>query len=116
MRRRRFFWSALFFLAVLALMSFGNPLPSGVSQRVSDLFSSMTAEEKVGQLFMVPFTGKDISPTSDIYTLLSSYHVGGVLLDRENGNWHSGQGEAAAALALSNGLQQIEADAVTAQG
>jgi beta-N-acetylhexosaminidase len=42
--------------------------------------------------------------------------VGGVLLDRENGNWHSGQGEAAAALALSNGLQQIEADAVGPQG
>ncbi len=97
-------------------MSFGNPNPSGVSQKVLDMFSSMTAEEKIGQLFMVTFQGKDITPTSDIYTLLSSYHVGGVLVDRENGNWHSGQGEAAAVLTLNNGLQQIEADAVTPQG
>jgi beta-N-acetylhexosaminidase len=116
MQRRTSFWNILFFLAGLALTSFGNPNPSGVSQRVSDIFSSMSVEEKIGQLFMVTFPGKDISPTSDIYSLLSAYHVGGVLLDRENGNWHSGQGEAAAALALSNGLQQIEADAVTSQG
>jgi beta-N-acetylhexosaminidase len=106
----------LFFLAGLALSAYGNSYPSGVSQRVSDIFNRMTTEEKIGQLFMVELSGKDISPTSDIYPLLSSYHVGGVLLDRENGNWHSGPGEAAAVLSLSNGLQQIETDAVGSQG
>ncbi len=104
------------FLAGLVLSSFGNPNHSGVSQKVSDIFNRMTVDEKIGQLFMVEFTGKDISTASDIYPLISSYHVGGVLLDRENGNWHSGQGEATAALALSNGLQQIEADAIGPQG
>jgi beta-N-acetylhexosaminidase len=102
--------------AALALSSFRNPVPSGVSQKVTDIFNRMSVAEKVGQLFMVEFSGKDISTASDIYPLVSAYHVGGVLLDRENGNWHSGTGEAAAVLTLSNGLQQIEADAVTPQG
>jgi beta-N-acetylhexosaminidase len=106
----------LLIAAAFVLSSFGNPARGGVSQQVTDIFNRMTAEEKIGQLFLVTFTGKDISPTSDIYPLISAYHVGGVLLDRENGNWHSGQGEAAAVLALSNGLQQIESDAIEPQG
>ena len=116
MRKRSVLWCCLFFLAGLALVSFGIPNQGGVSQRAEDVFSRMTPEEKIGQLFMVAFSGKDISPSSDIYQLISTYHVGSVLLDREKGNWHSGQGEAAAVLTLSNGLQQIENDAVGPQG
>jgi beta-N-acetylhexosaminidase len=116
MRKRSVLWCFLFFLAGLPLISFGNPYQGGVSQRVADIFSRMTTEEKVGQLFMVTFSGRDISPSSDMYQLISAYHVGSVLLDREKGNWHSGQGESVAVLSLSNGLQQIEADAVGPQG
>jgi beta-N-acetylhexosaminidase len=116
MWKRSVLWCCLFFLAGLALVSFGIPNQGSVSQRVEDIFSRMTTEEKIGQLFMVTFSGKDISPNSEIYQLISTYRVGSVLLDREKGNWHSGQGEAAAVLTLSNGLQQIENDAVGPQG
>ncbi len=116
MQIRKPFGALLFLAAAFALSSFRNPVPSGVSQKVTDIFNRMTTAEKIGQLFMVEFSGKDISTASDIYPLVSTYHVGGVLLDRENANWHSGTGEAAAVLGLSNGLQQIEADAVGPQG
>lgn len=70
----------------------------------------MTAAERIGQLLMVTFQGKDISSASDIHQLIADYHIGGILLKRENANWRSGEGEAAAVLALANGLQQVEAD------
>jgi beta-N-acetylhexosaminidase len=78
-----------------------------VSKSPEQLLADMTTEEKVGQLFLVTFSEKDISSTSDIYQLITSYHVGGVLIKRESGNWRSGEGEAVAVQSLSNGLQQI---------
>jgi beta-N-acetylhexosaminidase len=110
MKRKSLLWGAAFLLIGLPSLAFGTPYSGGVPQEVREIFSRMTVEEKVGQLFMVAFQGKDISPSSDIYQLISASHVGGILLKRENGNWRSGEGEAGAVLALSNGLQQIEAD------
>jgi beta-N-acetylhexosaminidase len=109
--KRRFFLRGFGFLVmILPSLAFNTPFQGGVSQTVLDIFNRMTDEERIGQLFMVTFQGKDLTPASDIYQLISTYHVGGILLTRENGNWKSGAGEAAAVLALSNGLQQIEAD------
>ncbi len=101
---------------ILPSLAFGNPYQGGISQTVLDIFNRMTDEEKIGQLFMVTFQGKDLTSTSEIYQLISTYHVGGILLQRENGNWKSGAGEAAAVLALANCLQQIEADRANAEG
>jgi beta-N-acetylhexosaminidase len=116
MKRRHFLLSVVFLILAAPSMAFGRPGQEGVSQDVLAVFNRMTTEEKIGQLFMVTFQGKDISPTSDIYQLISTYHVGGILLKRENGNWRSGAGEAAAVQTLSNGLQQIEADSVSQAG
>jgi beta-N-acetylhexosaminidase len=116
MKCRHCFLSVLFLLLALSTMAFGPLRQGGVPQDVLDIFNRMTTDEKIGQLFMVTFQGKDISPTSDVYQLISGYHIGAVLLKRENGNWRSGAGEAVAVQTLSNGLQQIEADSVSPEG
>jgi beta-N-acetylhexosaminidase len=116
MKKKHILLSAFFLLIGLPSLAFGRPYQAGVSEDVLKIFNRLTVEEKIGQLFMVTFQGKDITPTSDVYQLISGSHIGGILLKRENGNWRSGEGEASAVLALSNGLQQIEADSALAEG
>jgi beta-N-acetylhexosaminidase len=115
MKKKQILLSALFLLIGLPSLAFGNPYQGGGSEDVLTIFSRMSVEEKIGQLFMVTFQGKDLTPASDIYQLIAGSHIGGILLKRENANWRSGEGEAAAVLALSNGLQQIEADSASAE-
>lgn len=56
-------------------------------QKAQAMLSKMTPEEKVGQLFLVTFTGTMIDETSQIYELISRHHVGGVVLLRSNDNF-----------------------------
>jgi beta-N-acetylhexosaminidase len=110
MKNNRFVISAMILAFGLSSLAFDYPYLGSVSPDVREVFDRMTVEEKIGQLFMVTFQGKDISPTSDIHQLIADYHVGGIIVKRENGNWRSGEGEGEAVLSLTNGLQQIEAD------
>lgn len=69
--------------------------PAGINQQEASekaisLLSRLTPEEKVGQLFLVTFNGNSIEPDSPIYTLITSYHVGGVVLEAENDNFTTG--------------------------
>ena len=57
--------------------------------QVRALLSSMSPEERVGQLFLVTFSGTDISDESQIYDLIANQHVGGVMLLAENDNFAS---------------------------
>ncbi len=54
-----------------------------------ELMEQMTPEERVGQLFLITFQGNDLSETSYINTLISSYHIGGVILKISNDNFAS---------------------------
>jgi beta-N-acetylhexosaminidase len=83
-------------LAVLLLIMLLAPLvpapgvrAQGVtpSEEVLRLFESLTPEERVGQLFLVTFTGTDTGPESQIYNLITNYHIGGVALLAENDNF-----------------------------
>lgn len=47
----------------------------------------LSPEERVGQLFIITFNGTDTSPVSPIYELISRYHIGGVILVRDNDNF-----------------------------
>ncbi len=70
--------------------------------------SAMTPEERVGQLFLVTFTGTDTSETSQIYDLINRYHIGGVTLLASNDNFTDAPNTVAGAHALINELQTIE--------
>jgi hypothetical protein len=50
------------------------------------LMEQLTVEEKVGQLFLVPFIGQDLGLESDIASLITDFHIGGVVLLERNGN------------------------------
>ncbi|HZU86972.1 MAG TPA: glycoside hydrolase family 3 N-terminal domain-containing protein, partial [Anaerolineaceae bacterium] len=74
----------------------------------AEMLQTMTAEEKVGQLFLVTFNGRDIGPSSQIYDLVTRYHIGGVVLRAENDNFSGPQGTVLETYTLNAGLQTLE--------
>jgi beta-N-acetylhexosaminidase len=56
------------------------------SDPVADLMAEMTTAEKVGQLFVVAFWGRNPTPQSDVGRLIREYKVGGVVLITSNSN------------------------------
>ncbi len=75
------------------------------------LMATMTPEEKVGQLFLVSFTGTDATMNSDIYNLIVNYHVGGVVLRADNDNFTGPTDTVSKAAELIRALQTIAWDA-----
>ncbi|MDD5369439.1 MAG: glycoside hydrolase family 3 N-terminal domain-containing protein [Anaerolineaceae bacterium] len=51
------------------------------------IMQGLTPEERVGQLFLVTFKGNQVNQTSQIYDLITKYHVGGVMLLAANDNF-----------------------------
>ena len=99
------------FLAVLV------PVPVAVRAQaatpppdVTAILNSMTPEERVGQLFLVTFTGTDTSETSQIYNLMTQYHVGGVVLLAQNDNFVPAPDTVVQAHTLIKSIQQLEWD------
>ncbi len=92
-RLRLFLLNSLIILALIAANLFAivpfaraqttTPTPS---DQMTALLERMTPEERVGQLFLVTFQGTDVGPTSQIYSLVTRYHVSGVALSRLNNN------------------------------
>lgn len=78
------------------------------SQEVLKQLASLTPEEKVGQLFLITFNGEDTSPASPIFDLISNYHIGGVILDRENDNFQNPERIPSDCWNLTRNLQLIE--------
>ncbi len=80
---------ALLLLLALALTSSWIPAPRAQAQEedvVSGLMERMSPAAKVGQLFVVTFPGPELGEDAAIVDLIRDYHVGGVVLDPQNGN------------------------------
>ena len=101
---------------VLALVVAACALNGSTSRRTSAqepdtalvdrIISSLSIDERVGQLVMVNFVGNDANAESDIAALIRDFHVGAVLLSSSNGNVIN-RGDTAGELAtLTNQLQQ----------
>jgi len=84
-----------------------TPTPS---PEVAAILNSMTPEERLGQLFLVTFSGTDTSETSQIYTLMTQYHIGGVVLLAQNDNFAPAPDTVTQAQSLINNIQQLEWD------
>jgi beta-N-acetylhexosaminidase len=63
-----------------------DPLFSESYTKAKKLSAQLSSEEKVGQLFLITFDEKEAGDTTEIFDLISNYHVGGVILKSENGN------------------------------
>jgi beta-N-acetylhexosaminidase len=61
-----------------------SALPESPAQ---ELLSTLTPEQRIGQLFLVTFTGTDASQKSQIYDLVANHDVGGVVLLASNDNF-----------------------------
>ncbi len=72
---------------------------------VAELLQSMTVEEKVGQLVIVPFVGNSTGPNADITILITQYKVGGVVLQASNSNFRNTPTAPQEIAALTNALQ-----------
>ena len=79
-------------------------------QKALQLASRLSPEEKVGQLFLITFDGSEIDEESEIFQLISKYHVGGVVLKSENRNFSDPDHALQNAYDLISGLQLIAWD------
>jgi beta-N-acetylhexosaminidase len=81
-------------------------LSQSPEQEAKDILDQMTPEERVGQLFLISFKGRDVSATSPIYDLIVNKHVGGVVLQAANDNFAGPDNTVASAFQMTNQLQQ----------
>lgn len=53
------------------------------------ILAAMQPEQRIGQLFLVTFNGSNLGEGTEIYDLITKYHVGGVVFLAENNNFPS---------------------------
>ena len=87
-----------------------EPGNSESHQKALQLAARLSPEEKVGQLFLITFDGTEIGEESEIYKLILEYHVGGVVLKSENGNFTDPEHTLQNVYDLISGLQSIAWD------
>jgi beta-N-acetylhexosaminidase len=107
-------------LSMLILISMlAGLLPSNVAQaapmtqsspeeRARQLMSTLTPQEKVGQLVLVTFRGTDTNHDSQIRELINGYHIGGVVLRRSHDNFTGPENTLEDAWQLIADMQTIE--------
>jgi len=100
---------AVLLTAIFPLAS-ANSLPQADNprQKARNLLEKLTPEERIGQLFLVSFQGTNITPESPIYTLITRYHIGGVVLLRKNNNFNDQESLLLSTFNLIRTLQEIE--------
>ncbi|UCD98853.1 MAG: glycoside hydrolase family 3 protein [Chloroflexota bacterium] len=72
------------------------------------LLETLTPEERVGQLFLVSFSGTDVGLESQIYDLIKNHHIGGVFLQRESDNFLAPPQTETGTYQLTKALQTVE--------
>lgn len=99
----------LLVLALLIPRSALHAQESGAdpTARAETLLSTMTVEQKVGQLFLVAFVGNVASPGTDVAALIRQDHVSGVVLLASNSNFYNNAETPRQVAQLTNGLQAL---------
>ena len=98
MKFRNLFQQALISFSIIGSMFLSaSPVDSVFASQFSESpsdaaltqLASLTPEEKVGQLFLITFNGADTDPASPIFDLIANYHIGGIVLARDNDNFQN---------------------------
>jgi beta-N-acetylhexosaminidase len=95
------------FLQAYSIQLEVNPQVNDPERKATELLSQMTPAEKVGQLFLISFQGKEFTKDSPVYDMIVNHHVGGVILNQRNDNFTS-ENTIVNAQSLINNLQQSE--------
>ena len=102
----------LFFTLIFIL---GLPLPSSANavqqESASSLLEEMTGPERIGQLFMLSFSGSDPSADDFIYELIEEHHISGVVFRADNNNFTDASEALAETGALIANLQNANYEA-----
>lgn len=101
-------------LSLLLPLSNGQAVASAQvvsgNEKAQELLDQLTPEERVGQLFLVTFTGPEaasVSTTgSQIYDLIVNYHIGGVILKAASDNFVGEDQTLVIAQSLTDQLQR----------
>jgi beta-N-acetylhexosaminidase len=106
----------LFIITLLLPVTYGqaSPLSQALTpdEQSQAMLEKLTPEERVGQLFLVTFTGPEAAMASftgaKIYDLIVNYHVGGVILEASNDNFVGSDQTLVIAQSLTDQLQRDE--------
>jgi beta-N-acetylhexosaminidase len=74
---------------------------------LEEVFNALTPEERVGQLFLISYSGTDSGPESDIAELIQQYRVGGVVISARNQNFSNDDNTPGQVAAVTQGLQNL---------
>ena len=109
----------LFLLLLTVMLGLTSSVPVNANQphqagtpeeNAQALLAGLTPEERVGQLFLVSFNGPEAAPgtpnASQIYDLVTNFHVGGVTLLAENDNFLGGDQTLTILQSLTDQLQR----------
>ena len=110
------FINLLLILGLLLPLASGRAAPLGEASSparyAQALLESLTPEERVGQLFLVTFTGPEAGAGSatgnQIYDLIVNHHIGGVVLLSANDNFVGGDQTIPTLVSLIDQLQRNE--------
>src|SRR5436190_828881 len=99
-------------LIVVLLLPQATVLSQSQVQTVTDadveaVFSRMSPEARVGQLFVIDLLGTDASEDSTIAQQLGQSHIGGVILSDHNDNFSDGETIPKQIYGLSTALQTL---------
>ncbi|MBI1297692.1 hypothetical protein GC175_22380 [bacterium] len=88
-----------------------TPIPGPddiLDRQINEMIARMSVAERVGQLFIVDFQGSTAGADADIAELIREYHIGGVVLNPQNGNFRNDDPNAPRQIAvLTNQLQAL---------
>jgi beta-N-acetylhexosaminidase len=98
----------LSFIIILCLLLTLAPAPlSAQDDPVAATLARMSVEERVGQLFIVPFVGADVGDNSNIAELIVQYKIGGVALLAANQNFANDDTTPRQVATLTNQMQTL---------
>lgn len=96
---------------VACLVVLDHAAPAMAQDPVEALLASMPVEQRVGQLFLVTFPGRDVSETSIAARLVRDLHVGGVVLRASNENYTRDATAPSQIATLTTALQSVAFEA-----
>ncbi len=104
---KRFCLIAIFvcLLAALPTQAARAQKPTPTTDTVAEMMSRMSVEDKVGQLFLVPFANSNANPGSEVWQLITEYRVGGIILLTANSNFNNDESAPRQVAELSNMLK-----------
>lgn len=88
MKVRWILWRVICLLSIILFSLQTLPVHAEELTTAELILEEMSAEERVGQLFLVTFEGMDVGEDSRIYQLITEHHIGGVVLLAENDNFY----------------------------